>query len=746
MPWIVQYEYATYPKRAISNKGEHNMRNDTEGNRIVHINTNDIKGGAAKFVWRLWDSQINKGLDSKIIVGFKESDNSDVIQFPLKVDINAYKMCVDKSWLYYSLKGSHTLVDHPAIENADLIHLHNLHGGYFNPFSLSGISCAKPSVWTLHDMYPITGHCVFSFDCNRWERGCGDCPNLNYPVSLSFDSTANLLRHKKLIYDHSILNIVAPTKWMEKKVDKSVLAGHRIQTIYHGIDTNLYSIQDKMAVRKRLGIPVDKVIIGSVANGGAFGSPRKGGYYIKKCLEAFDESGIDYAFLNIGSENPREDNPQIINIGYVPEEEKMAELYSSMDIFLFPSLSESFGLVVIEAMSCGVPVIAFDCGAIGEIINDGENGFLIDYKDEQELIKATIKLATSESLRKAFASDARRTACRRFDFDRMVNEYHALYDDCMKEFNRKDKASKIFLPDMIPEEIKSDEFYNLENAKKGDHRNNEIMEKALGLSILDKPDIFILYNSSNSKKYRESSTYTSIMNQTYKKFTVYTKNIKDINIEDLGGDLIYYIDEGYVIEPNFLEDIVEQYTGGDIICYMNELFRENGTSFYKAVLPDIYKKDDVLYINSCKHNSIVFKKEYFINNLVQISNQKYLPIDIVDFLNLKLVKTKLSKYIEDITKSIRNERIFIYGAGGHTLDLLNNIDLSKINVCGIIDKNPELENTVAKGIKVYNKNKLKDLRADYIIISSASYEADIFEDLRKEYEEEKLVTIYGGVY
>jgi len=379
-------------------------------------------------------------------------------------------------------------------------------------------------------------------------------------------------------------------------------------------------------------------------------------------------------------------------------------------------------------------VIAFNNGAIDEIVVHDYNGMLVEYKNEEKLIKALIELSSNELLRSKYANNARISACEKFDFDRMVKEYRQLYNDCIKEFHNSDKKPKLFALDIIPEEIKNDMFYNMEAAKTNPYTYKAIENKSLKVSVI--------FNAG-SKNYTDSMTYISIMNQTYKNIAITVGSIEDVKLDDLGGDLIYYIDEGYIVEPNFVEDVVKQYINEDAICFMVELSRENGTPFYKGVLPDFYEKADVYKLNSIKHNNIIFKRDFFIKNLNNIKLNKYLTINSFDLLNFKLVKAKLSKYIEDITKQGNNSMIYVYGAGGHTIDLLSNIDLRKVDICGIIDKNQELEGKRVCGLAVTNLKKINELDADYILISSLSYETEIFEQLRSIVGEEKLIRIYG---
>jgi hypothetical protein len=72
--------------------------------------------------------------------------------------------------------STQAIAQHPFYQEADVLHFHNLHGGYFNYLFLPYLTRNKPAVYTLHDMWGFTGHCSYSFDCNRWQKGCGSCP------------------------------------------------------------------------------------------------------------------------------------------------------------------------------------------------------------------------------------------------------------------------------------------------------------------------------------------------------------------------------------------------------------------------------------------------------------------------------------------------------------------------------------------------------------------------------------------
>ncbi len=216
------------------------MRKDLQKYKITHINTHDNVGGAAKVAWRLMETQNKIGHYSRILAAFK-GDKAELSEAILpELDTLPQSEFKLKGYLYYEYQGSHNLVNHQLVKNSNIVHLHNLHGDYFNPFSMLFLSKKNNLVWTLHDMQAITGHCAHSFECNKWEIGCGGCPSLNIPPEIIKDSTRKLLKDKEFIYNNSEFIVTVPSTWLKTKVEKSVLKNHRCELIYNGVDTGSF--------------------------------------------------------------------------------------------------------------------------------------------------------------------------------------------------------------------------------------------------------------------------------------------------------------------------------------------------------------------------------------------------------------------------------------------------------------------------------------------------------------------------
>ena len=434
---------------------------------IVHISTLEKEGGAARVAWRLYNAQRTAGHRSFMLVGAKTTADENICLIPKEIDPDIQSLCQRDGWLYYGIQSSHRLFDHPLIKACDIIHLHNLHGNYFNPFSLAVLGRFKPVVWTLHDMQSITGHCAHSFNCDKWQYGCGDCPYLTVYPSLPVDSSHRLLADKKQIYDHTPFQVTTPSSWLFRKVAKSILSDHPAELIYNGVNTDVFKIYNKIEMRKRFNLPENAVIIGGVANGGALRNGWKGGLYTVAAIKALVAQVPNCLFLSIGA-GGESGHPQIINVPAVNDENDLARLYSTLDIYLMTSIAENCPLVVLEAMACGVPVVAFATGGVPELVEDGKHGFIAAPKNLAMIVRALLILSNRSDLRKSFGFNARQRALSMFDHELIARRFEILYHRYINRWYHQNEATSRLPSAKIPQIVKSrvflDAFEILDNS------------------------------------------------------------------------------------------------------------------------------------------------------------------------------------------------------------------------------------------------------------------------------------------
>ncbi|HAO47481.1 MAG TPA: glycosyl transferase family 1 [Chitinophagaceae bacterium] len=277
------------------------------------------------------------------------------------------------------------------VKNADVIYIHWALKGMLNFRSIEQIAALnKPVVIFLHDMWNITGGCHHSFDCVKYKtEGCGNCPM--FPEENKNDLSAKEFRKKMKIYSrYNNLYFVSPGRWLYDCARESLLTRDKPAFyIPNLLDKNIYKPVDKNAARQVLNIDANETVIAFGAI--TVGSPYKGWAYLQKALALLMQSAPhqDISVLIFGSSYKKEIADaipfKVKFMGYLKDEYSTALVYNAADVFIAPSLAEAFGYVVMEALSCGTPVVGFDVGGIPDMVKHKENGYLAKYKDAEDL-------------------------------------------------------------------------------------------------------------------------------------------------------------------------------------------------------------------------------------------------------------------------------------------------------------------------------------------------------------------------
>ena len=277
------------------------------------------------------------------------------------------------------------------VKNADIIYVHWALKGLLNFRNIEQIArLNKPVVIFLHDMWNITGGCHHSFTCETYKtEGCNSCPM--FPAVKKNDLSAREFRKKLKIYSkYNNLHFVSPSRWLYNCAKESLLTKNKpVHYIPNILDSSLFKPTDKNVAKKFLNIDGNETVI-------AFGaisvnSPYKGWKYLQKAMELLKQEDAlkNVSVLIFGSAYNKEIADAIPYktkfMGYLLDEYSTALVYNAADVFIAPSLAEAFGYVVMEALSCGTPVVGFDVGGIPDMISHKENGYLAKYKDAADV-------------------------------------------------------------------------------------------------------------------------------------------------------------------------------------------------------------------------------------------------------------------------------------------------------------------------------------------------------------------------
>lgn len=397
---------------------------------IVHLNAYDYHGGAERIVCDLIELQRAAGYCSIALVGHKTRADSGAIAFEIDPDLARREEFRRAGLPDYEFRGSHRLVRNAAVQQANVIHAHNLYGSYFHPFSLIALSHFRPVVWSINDMQALTGYCSHALDCTRWENGCGECPDLTRPgPRLAFDNTAALWRDKKIVSENSRVWVVGASTWIVSQLQRSLLKHHPICHIPNGIDTRVFRLTDRAEARRKLRLPSGALIVGSLARSGVLAHPWKGGDYVRATLKALRLDDPEMLFLNIGSTETAPE-PWIRSIA-PPSTESLREALNALDFFLYPSIADTAPLSVLEAMACGLPVVGFQVGGMPDLVTAAE-GFLVPTGDTQALIEVARKMAADPQLRQRLGRAARDRTVSHFDHSYMATAYEQLYHEAAR--------------------------------------------------------------------------------------------------------------------------------------------------------------------------------------------------------------------------------------------------------------------------------------------------------------------------
>ena len=269
------------------------------------------------------------------------------------------------------------------INQADIINFHWI-SGMVDFEKYSSLLSNKIIVWTLHDMNPFTGGCHYSFDCQRYKQKCGKCPLLN--SSREADITREIWLKKFIAYQHLNLTIVTPSKWLANAAKESSLFKNRqIHVIPYGIDENFFRPLNKKYIRDQYKIPYDKFVI--LFGAETLSNPRKGMTYLIKALKLLPQQNNDFIIATFGQPDKKLISAipfPVISLGVLQENE-MNKAYSLADVFVLPSLADNLPNTMLEALSCNIPVVAFNIGGVPDVIQHRQNGYLAPCKDEKEL-------------------------------------------------------------------------------------------------------------------------------------------------------------------------------------------------------------------------------------------------------------------------------------------------------------------------------------------------------------------------
>ena len=314
--------------------------------------------------------------------------------------------------------------------NPDIIQLHNIHGYYLNYkllFKYLKKDFTGKVFWTLHDCWTFTGHCAH-FDyikCEKWKNSCYNCPQIKkYPVSLFFDTSKKEYKRKKECFNGvNDLTLITPSKWLKDLVSLSYLNSYPVVVINNGIDLNIFKTNIDLSIRNKYSIPTDKKIILGVSS---VWNKMKGLDDFHKLSKDIQDNML-IVLVGLTEKQIKSMPNNIIGIKRTDNQDDLVKLYSLADVFVNPTLEDTYPTVNIEAIACGTPVVTYDTGGCKEQISE-KTGFVCEnYEDLVKKINYCIKKDFKKN------SFSNKEVIQKFDSSFCYKKYIDLYDGCDKK-------------------------------------------------------------------------------------------------------------------------------------------------------------------------------------------------------------------------------------------------------------------------------------------------------------------------
>lgn len=366
--------------------------------KVLHLVGGDLSGGAARGAYWLHEALLKAGVDSWLLCDSLsgvagELNTLTTCTSPAKKITKVLRGKLDqlptvlgyksrnKKVLFSSGLFGVNITKHALYQSADIIHLHWVNNGFFKITDLDKIK--KPIVWTIRDMWPITGGCHYSLGCEKYKKTCSECPVLN--SKKENDLSSFLQSRKEKFIQGSNVTAVGIGSWISECTSQStIFKGKVVKTIPNTINADLFKPVDKNIAKDFFCIVGKKVIAVGAQN---ISDIYKGMDELQQALKMLKDKQ-DYHILVFGK-SPKEfwDKLGISYslLGFLRDIYSLRMVYSAADVFVAPSKYETFGKTIAEAMACATPVVAFNATGPVDIIDHLENGYLAKPYDAYDL-------------------------------------------------------------------------------------------------------------------------------------------------------------------------------------------------------------------------------------------------------------------------------------------------------------------------------------------------------------------------
>ena len=419
--------------------------------RVLTVNVSDSSGGAARAAYRIHKATIEAGIDGRFLVKNKSLNDPNVLSVQSFDSFSSFK--APFRWLQHKinnklqqarwrpypnrqnvfmsdLRGSSV---HGALQKIeyDILHLHWINLRFVDIEDLAKIT--KPIVWTLHDCWPFTGVCHYFYDCTRYKQSCGSCPHL--ASNNEKDLSHKVWQKKMEVFSKLNIHVVCPSNWLAQAAREStIFKQFPVSVIPNPLDTDFFVPGSKIDACKVLSIsPEKRYILYGAMN--AIKDRNKGFAELKSCLQYYEKQfdAKDIEVLTFGSNEKAQfelNHIRTTDLGLLNDQQLRAA-YRASDVMVTPSLSENLSNIIMESLSCGTPVVAFNIGGNSDMIDHKLNGYLAEPYNPQDLA-AGIAWCLENNTSGELSRRAQNNVEENYSMERVGEMYVELYKELIK--------------------------------------------------------------------------------------------------------------------------------------------------------------------------------------------------------------------------------------------------------------------------------------------------------------------------
>jgi glycosyltransferase involved in cell wall biosynthesis len=418
--------------------------------KILHLAIHE-GSGAGHAALRLHLGLLKERVDSSMLVLQKGSQHQSVIKldkqtaFFKKIQEKLFGRTISQIWGHnntFSINATPSLIQNRIKSfKANVINLHWVGWEFLRIEDLKNLQV--PLVWTLQDMWPFTGGCHYSQECDRYIHSCGACPQLR--STKESDLSRWVWQRKAQAWKDINLTVVAPSTWMANCASSSSLfKNQRVEVIPFCLDTEQYKPLDRQKAREVLKLPQDKqlVLFGALS---ATQDSRKGFQLLIPALQNLSKAGWRerIELVVFGSSEPN--NP--IDLGFKAhylgplDDTSLVRAYSAADVMVVPSIQESWGQTASESLACATPVVAFNATGLKDIVDHQQNGYLANPFQIEDLAQGIAWVLEDAERYQKLRLSAREKAEREFALELQARRYLSLYSEILEGCDRHKEAA-----------------------------------------------------------------------------------------------------------------------------------------------------------------------------------------------------------------------------------------------------------------------------------------------------------------